>query len=192
MWSNYKDFIKQFNKDYFNGLTSNYKGYSESQRYVEQSPLYELLKKLINKNNYVLEVGAAKGFITKRLIENGYQSIGIDVSKYIVPLSNNRVILSSVTHIPFKDKTFDLVLCENVLEHIPYQILKLVPKELYRVCKSKIVVTISLLNDSDAFFDKTHITLKNINYWLALLSKYFKVDYGTIPNYPHVIIGEVR
>jgi 2-polyprenyl-3-methyl-5-hydroxy-6-metoxy-1,4-benzoquinol methylase len=74
---------------------------------------------LLPKCGRLLEIGAGTGWQSMILKNRGYDVIAIDLhsTKY----RENRiwpVIDYDGKHIPFKDKTFDIVFSSNVLEHI--------------------------------------------------------------------------
>ncbi len=68
-----------FEKDYFEGRTSNY-----SSGYRDYEPYFDFLtrKVLAKTPSSVLEIGCAYGFIIKRLLSRGIFAVGIDVSEW--------------------------------------------------------------------------------------------------------------
>ena len=70
-----------------------------------------------------LDIGCAYGFITDLLSRLGYEAMGIDVSKYAVmrggEFGMKDLLVSDVSHPPFKAMSFDLITCFEVLEHLP-------------------------------------------------------------------------
>ena len=82
--------------------------------------------KLIGTNKKVLEVGCATGYISKRLKENGCSVIGIEIdpiSSEVAKRYCDDVIVDdveSLKEIPYKEKSFDVILFGDILEHLKY------------------------------------------------------------------------
>jgi ubiquinone/menaquinone biosynthesis C-methylase UbiE len=84
-----------------------------------------LLKNKILKNkkvNKVLDVGCAKGFLVKDLLDKGIDAYGIDISKYAVKNCHkdvkDRISLGNAKKLNFADKSFKLVLAINVIHNL--------------------------------------------------------------------------
>jgi len=110
-----------------------------------------------------LDVGCAKGFIVKGLSELGVDSYGIDPSKYALsqahPDIKEKLIHGIAQSIPFCDKSFDVVTCFDVLEHIPERDVSKVLSEMLRVTNKWLilrVVTEELEDDMDTSHDTIH------------------------------------
>ncbi len=97
--------------------------------------------------NTVLDVGCGEGFIMHELTKNGIGAKieGIEFSKEAISLGkklfpNLKIRQGSIYNIPFNNKTFDLVVCTEVLEHLdnPQKALK----EILRVAKRSIIVSV--------------------------------------------------
>jgi len=178
-WKYYRNFVKLFDEQYF-------VDYTFERRKREQEPLISLILRLKNiKEKSVLEIGAAKGFMCKVLNNSGYKTIGIDVSEYVCKLSEGRVFRASLTHLPFKDKTFEIVICADVLEHIPYKILRNHIGEIFRVSKRYVIVTLPFLHNIK---DRTHVTLLDKEQWIKLLAPFGKIMKITLPAYEIVFV----
>jgi 2-polyprenyl-3-methyl-5-hydroxy-6-metoxy-1,4-benzoquinol methylase len=75
----------------------------------------------------ILDAGCAEGFVSHRLLKDHPHAkvIGVDVDQNA--LSRGRKLHpeitfkpGDVTSLPFKDRSFDLVICNEVLEHLPH------------------------------------------------------------------------
>lgn len=109
----------------------------------------QLLKDVKLKNKKLLEVGHGLGFFSQEADKRGASVTGIDVGKKLATLSKKRVsngkfIVASADNIPFKDNTFDIVLCTEVIEHMDNPLAAL--KEIYRVTKVDGLIVITTPN----------------------------------------------
>ena len=88
----------------------------------------------------VLDVGCGDGRLTNRLAETGRAAVGLDMSREA--LSHVRVprVLGSCDRLPFPARSFDLVLCSEVLEHLPPAVYDRTRAELSRVAYRYVIV----------------------------------------------------
>jgi len=84
-----------------------------------------------------LEVGVGSGVVSHLL-----RTRGISVTTCDIDRSLNPDIVGSVLSLPFKDRQFDLVLCGEVLEHIPFENFYIALKELSRICTGRVVISL--------------------------------------------------
>jgi ubiquinone/menaquinone biosynthesis C-methylase UbiE len=132
---------KKFGKLYFDGDRKfGYGGYYDDGRWKS------VAKDIINyykldKGSTILDVGCAKGFLLKELHYMGMNVSGIDLSRYAVTNSpniiRNKLQVSNLLSIPFKDNTFDLVLCINTLHNLNKSNCEKGLIELLRIGKNK-------------------------------------------------------
>lgn len=86
--------------------------------------LYTLIEPYINTNYKVLDVGCSTGGFLEYLHKQGLNNLyGIDIiEEYVQHAKENNVIgdikLGSASAIPFEDNTFDLVVLDQVMEHL--------------------------------------------------------------------------
>jgi ubiquinone/menaquinone biosynthesis C-methylase UbiE len=97
-----------------------------------------ILKSIDNiKNAKILDVGCGKGGMVRILSKLGAQVHGIDISKELlkeakkIPLATIKI--GSATDIPYPDDTFDYVISNEVIEHVPSTEKAI--KEMSRVVK---------------------------------------------------------
>lgn len=89
------------------------------------------------KDPKILIVGKGDGLIQEILFKNGYEADVLDINKELSP-----DILGSVDDIPIESNSYDITLCCQVLEHLPFERFQLSIKELYRVTKHKVVISL--------------------------------------------------
>jgi SAM-dependent methyltransferase len=96
----------------------------------------------------ILDVGCGEGFTMRELRESGLgvTTVGVDYSPAALAWSQANSVARSplhvadVHHLPFSDNSFDLVLCLEVLEHVPNSGLGL--RELLRVARDHVLVSV--------------------------------------------------
>ena len=178
--------LRKFGEEYFAYLK-----YSKREKAIK-SHLLELLKwgsknsglnLLDGSGKSALDVGCAFGYGVSLLESLGYETIGVDVSRFGVRqakkmmTANEFVVCDVQRNLPFKKK-FDLVICLEVLEHLQDPLKAL--QNMYDVCEGIILCTTPnktvekivrrMLRD----FDETHINTKAPNEWKNLISSIFK------------------
>jgi len=93
--------------------------------------------KIIKSDSKVLDIGCGLGFMHGLLNKKNCDYYGIDWEDYKrVPKERfKKIDLNQKRKIPFKDNSFDYVLCLDVLEHLFYPIE--IINEIKRVTKKK-------------------------------------------------------
>lgn len=168
-----------YDKHYFNG-GSKVGGYA-SDRWgsYRDFPVHNVTARhvLNRRPKSVLELGAARGYIGKRIEDAGVYYHGLEVSKhcYLTRVSNG-VISTDFCKVPWSfDSTsswavyssdlFDLCFSIATLEHVPEQHIPVVIKEMARICKRGLHGID--FGQHDDGFDKTHASLHPRDWWVA-------------------------
>ena len=90
----------------------------------------------------VLDVGCGSGWITNRLLSRYSRVVGLDLSIVALQHVKSEKIVGTIESLPFRDKSFDLVICSELLEHIPFQVYSKAVSKLERVVAKYIIVTV--------------------------------------------------
>jgi ubiquinone/menaquinone biosynthesis C-methylase UbiE len=98
---------------------------------------YQIREVLTLHPRNLLEVGVGSGVVFDYLKSQGVNITTIDINKELNP-----DVVGSVTNIPLKDNFFDVVLCAEVLEHLPFADFEKGLKELNRVSKKYVVLSL--------------------------------------------------
>ena len=104
----------------------------------------------------VLDVGCGNGIFVNYLKDNfnRFNRIhGMDRSKSAIKYVKTERSLGNIDKLNFKDNEFDLVVCLEVLEHLPVNIYQKALNEISRVSKKYIIITVP--NNED--LSKHHI-----------------------------------
>jgi ubiquinone/menaquinone biosynthesis C-methylase UbiE len=111
-------------------------GYEYLRRHIELYEKYYIdkLKKFLGDvNGVVLDVSCGAGVLTK-----AFSGVGVDICKY--PQWKEGIFILANAHcLPFRDKSFDLVILANILEHVENP--KRVIDKAKRVCRDRIYVS---------------------------------------------------
>ncbi|MFC1656369.1 class I SAM-dependent methyltransferase [Patescibacteria group bacterium] len=128
-------------------MTSNHKKYN-SKNPIQQFLISRFLQSIsglaseINAKT-LLDIGSGEGFVLKAILRNNnFQAIALDPNENALielkkRLPNVQVKSGYIQNLPYKDNSFDLVVCCEVLEHLKEP--KLALKEIKRVGKNYII-----------------------------------------------------
>lgn len=120
----------QVKKDHYFNLN-----YDKKERWI--SYWYQI-NEVVKKNpESVLEIG-----VGNRTVSDYLKKAGIKVTTCDFDTSLKPDVLADVLKLPFKEKCFDVVLCAEVLEHLPFNKFKKALFEIKRVCKLYSIITL--------------------------------------------------
>lgn len=90
----------------------------------------------------VLDVGCGKGEIINAAATRDPRRFVAGTDAAVTPLAyvQTPTVASALPHLPFADKSFDLVMCLQVLEHLPGSAFQDALRELGRVARSHLIV----------------------------------------------------
>lgn len=124
------------------------------QRYYEQSDLWgqapecyqvqdraDIVDLIPADVKSVLDVGCGDGFVTNALPQR-LRVVGLDPSREALRHVSRAAVVGSVVYLPFEDGAFDLVMANDVLEHIPDAQYDAARRELCRVAAKYVIITV--------------------------------------------------
>lgn len=123
------------------------KYYNQKELWGHESDQEERLAKLTfikmipQDVDTVLDVGCGDGSLTNLMVEIGkYDVTGCDISDEALKYVKTKTVKGNIEKLPFEEESFDLVICSDVLEHLPNEVLKKGIYELQRVSKKYIMI----------------------------------------------------
>lgn len=127
----------------------------DEKRYIgEESERFKILRaKIPAAVTSLVDIGCGNGLFLKMLQESKhppYQRL-CGVERSTIALSNvtGEKIEASIEKLPLKDNEFDLVSCQEVLEHLPQSSFQSAVRELSRVARRWILVSVPYREDLD-------------------------------------------
>ena len=98
---------------------------------------HQITEVLKLRPNNILEIGVGNNTVKNYFQARGIKVAGLDINK-----ENNPDIVASVEKIPLDDNSFDLVLCAEVLEHLPFAKFGICLKEINRIGRKYAVISL--------------------------------------------------
>lgn len=109
--------------------------YRLSDRWMSYFHQLGLIEKIGAKT--VLEVGVGSGVLARELVARGVDVTTLDIAEDLQPN-----IVASVTAIPRDDASFDAAVAFEVLEHMPFEESTQALRELARVARTHVLVSL--------------------------------------------------
>ncbi len=102
-----------------------------------------ILNDVFDSHSEILDVGTGTGFLASILVELGHKVTGLDLSERMLRVAiekagNAEFVLGDAENLPFKDDSFDAVICRHLLWTLPNP--ELVVSEWVRVAREKVVI----------------------------------------------------
>jgi len=122
----------------YNLYAGNYDEKLEYLNSFEKRKLDDFLKDINGKK--ILDIGCGTGRIIQDLLDKGADITGVDVSTEMLKIAekkfpNSNFVEADIRELPFKDNTFDIVICTFVIVHLKQVELEGAFDEVYRILK---------------------------------------------------------
>ncbi len=134
----------------------------------------------------ILDVGCGDGFVLSAL-PNTCRVVGLDTSSEALSHVTRGALIGSITQMPFPDNAFDLVMTNDVIEHLAEEEYQASLREIARVSAKYILVTVPHNEQLQANYAKCatcgkvyHINHHHRAFDLQALSKIFSTEYKPI------------
>lgn len=147
---------RRFGREFFDGDRSQgYGGFSYNPRFWQ--PVVPTFKDhfALKAGDSVLDVGCAKGFMMHDMAEliSGIVVKGVDISDYAVKhgLADMQPYMrvANATHLPFPDKSFDVVISVNTIHNLERQECGQALREIERVARRGSFVTVDAYHNDE-------------------------------------------
>lgn len=139
---------------------------------VNQNQFNWLFSRDLSDVSTAADFGCGLGHVAKALCEKGIDVVGVDFASAL-EYDGISFVSGDVRTVDLK-KTVDLVVCHDVLEHIPEEDAEKTVKNLAKHTGK--FASLAIANHSDIWNGKElHLIRKDINWWSALLEKHFDV-----------------
>jgi glycosyltransferase involved in cell wall biosynthesis/SAM-dependent methyltransferase len=135
---------------------------ASTQSYFENTEIWEnallpyqiqvqrdILRVLPEGITSILDVGCGNGVITNVLPES-IRVMGVDLSQAALKQVRRETRVGCITALPFEENSFDLVMANDLLEHLTAEQLEVGIQELKRVSRRYILLTVPFLEDLNA------------------------------------------
>jgi SAM-dependent methyltransferase len=178
-----RSIARQFGKDFFDGDRHHgYGGFNYLPRFWQPViPTFQEYWKLDEKS-VVLDVGCAKGFmlhdLTKLIPDITVK--GIDISRYAIENAiediRPHVQVANATHLPFADKSFDVVISINTIHNLEREECGKALCEIERVsCGSSFITVDAYRNDEEMArmyaWNLTAKTIMSVDEWVEFFEE---------------------
>jgi ubiquinone/menaquinone biosynthesis C-methylase UbiE len=171
---------KKYGELYFDGPRDyGYGGYHYDGRWKPVA--VDIIKHFsLRPNDRFLDVGCAKGFLVKELVELGIDAVGIDISEYAIanchPDIAERVRVGTVEELPFIDGSFAAVTAIDVVHNLTRDRAAVALREIQRVSGGKAFVRVDsyITPEQKAVFESWVLTAEFHDYpagWLQLFAE---------------------
>lgn len=111
------------------------KEYNDSKRWA--SYWYQIKEVLELNPKSVLVVGKGNGLVSEYLKSTGIEAVTLDIDETLRP-----DIVASVLKMPLSDSSFDVALCAEVLEHLPYNEFNKALSEIKRIVRTRAIISL--------------------------------------------------
>ncbi len=173
---------REYGELYFDGPRDyGYGGYRYDGRWV---PVAEDMVKHfhLKSGDRVLDVGCAKGFLVKDLIQvcPGLEVFGLDISEYALmhcePEVVGRLHLGDAMKLPFPDKSFQAVISLNTIHNLERADAAIAIREMERLAPGKGFIQVDSYHtpEAKAVFEDWVLTAKFHDYpdgWIQLFTE---------------------
>jgi len=127
------------------------------------------------------DIGCGNGIFLKHLKDNNpdIETIGVDRSESALSFYEGQKTIGDIALLPFKDNAFDCVTCLEVIEHLPVPVYITALKELCRISKKYVIISVPFQEKIENSYTKCPSCLSMFNHELHL-RRYEKADMNSL------------
>lgn len=126
------DYAKLYSGEHLKKINPNwtFDNWSYRHTFVAKMKYIERILRKVPKEAKILDAGCGQGLLVQEFHQRGYDTMGIDAF-----YSSELVKKDNILRNKFKDNTFDVILCLDVIEHFQLEEQEKLIKELTRIIK---------------------------------------------------------
>ena len=113
----------------------------------EQARIADILASVPKGYSSVLDLGARDGYISNLLAAEFDAVTALDLEEPVIANEKVVTVKGDITKLEYPDNAFDVVVCTEVLEHIPSHLLAQACRETSRVAKYAVLVGVPYKQD---------------------------------------------
>ena len=113
----------------------------------------------------VLDIGCGDGYLVNRLLKEGVDAYGCDITLAGIPNPSPRFRQCPAWRLPYKDGEFELTITTDVLEHIPEEMIPQVAREIQRITSRISVHIIATFPERKYQGHEVHLTVRPMEWW---------------------------
>lgn len=117
---------------------------TSDQEMARTRDLFDLIP---NQGKTALDIGARDGYFSRLLAERFAHVVALDLEKPDIDHPRIEPVKGDASQLGFGQNEFDLVVCAEVLEHIPPHLLEQVCREIVRVANDAVVIGVPYKQD---------------------------------------------
>src|SRR3990167_5559199 len=142
------------------------KYFNDMEAYARDSALRSIRRLAKYKPESVLDVGCGHGYLVAGFLKQGIEAWGTDWADSAGSLIPRNFKKADAKKLPFENKTFDIVVSTDFLEHIPEEEVEQVFSEMVRVARRKVLALINFNRPEKDKEKDTHVTLRPKHWWV--------------------------
>jgi len=177
-----REIARKFGKEFFDGDRKHgYGGFKYMDKFWKPVIPDFISYWQLNSSSSVLDVGCAKGFMIHDFKEYvpGITIKGVDISNYAIEncidTVKNDVAVANAKQLPFKDKSFDIVISINTIHNLAEDECAKALKEIERVKKKDAFITVDAYRTNEEkdrmyAWNLTAKTIMSVEEWKIFFS----------------------
>jgi Methyltransferase domain len=114
---------------------------------AEQARKSDLLRLMPHKGQHALDIGAREGYFSIAMADRFEKVTALDLTRPRIANPKVQCVSGNAVDLQFSSHSFDLVLCTEVLEHIPTKQLMNACREIERVASKDILIGVPYKQD---------------------------------------------